>query len=64
MIVVVVVAKSTYPWNNNSSNTDSYFGPFEQFVPQIDAVPKRDEISLDLNIVTAVQSFGMQIDRN
>ena len=45
----------SYPWNDDSSNGD--FDPriLEQFVPQIDAIPKTDDISFNGNIVFTMQ---------
>ena len=45
----------SYPWNDDSSNGD--FDPriLEQFVPQIDAIPKTNDISFNGNIIFTMQ---------
>jgi len=51
---------SAYPRNDDSGDWNLDAGVFEQFVPQVDAVPKADDVTLDCNVVLTVKSIKNQ----
>lgn len=51
-----VSSDQTYPRYDDSGDRYAYPGPLEQLVAEVDTIPERYEVALDLEVVASVQS--------
>ena len=53
----------SHPGDDDAGDGDLDAGPLEEFIAEVDAVPKRDDVPLDRDVVLPVQPVNERADQ-